>query len=56
VSPAQGPIDVRVEDRTLRLTNLDKVYWPEVGFSKGEMIQYYTRVAPVLLPHLRTAR
>jgi len=53
VSPAQGPIDVRVEDRTLRLTNLDKVYWPEVGFSKGEMIQYYTRVAPVLLPHLK---
>jgi bifunctional non-homologous end joining protein LigD len=53
MSPAQGPIDVRVADRTLRLTNLDKVYWPEVGFSKGEMIQYYTRVAPVLLPHLK---
>jgi bifunctional non-homologous end joining protein LigD len=47
------PVDVRVEDRTLRLTNLDKVYWPEDGFTKGQMIDYYSRVAPVLLPHLR---
>jgi bifunctional non-homologous end joining protein LigD len=46
-------VDVRVEDRTLRLTNLDKVYWPEVGFTKGQMIDYYSRIAPVLLPHLR---
>jgi bifunctional non-homologous end joining protein LigD len=42
-----------VGDRTLRLTNLDKVYWPETGFTKGQMIDYYTRIAPVLLPHLR---
>jgi bifunctional non-homologous end joining protein LigD len=53
VSPASSGIEVRVEDRTLRLTNLDKVYWPEAGFTKGQMIDYYTRIAPVLLPHLR---
>jgi bifunctional non-homologous end joining protein LigD len=53
VSGAKGAVEVRVEDRTLRLTNLDKVLWPEVGFTKGQMIDYYTRVAPALLPHLR---
>jgi bifunctional non-homologous end joining protein LigD len=53
VSPTRGAVEVRVDSRTLRLTNLDKVYWPEVGFTKGQMIDYYTRVAPALLPHLR---
>src|SRR5262249_53904557 len=53
MSPTKGAVEVRVEDRTLRLTNLDKVLWPEVGFTKGQMIEYYTRIAPVLLPHLR---
>jgi bifunctional non-homologous end joining protein LigD len=53
VSPSRAAVDVRVDGRTLRLTNLDKVYWPAVGFTKGQMIDYYTRVAPVLLPHLR---
>jgi bifunctional non-homologous end joining protein LigD len=53
MSPADRPLEVRVADRTLRLTNLGKVYWPEAGFTKGQMIDYYTRVAPVLLPHLR---
>ena len=49
---AMKAVDVRVDDRQLRLTNLDKVYWPEVGFTKGQMIEYYTRIAPTLLPHL----
>ena len=53
MSPARGAVEVRVDRRTLRLTNLDKVYWPEAGFTKGQMIEYYTRIAPVLLPHLR---
>jgi len=43
---------VQVDGRTLTLTNLDKVLYPEVGFTKGEVIDYYTRIAPVLLPHL----
>jgi bifunctional non-homologous end joining protein LigD len=50
---SRGAVEVRVGDRKLRVTNLDKVYWPEVGFTKGQMIEYYTRVAPALLPHLR---
>jgi bifunctional non-homologous end joining protein LigD len=45
-------IAVDVEGRTLALTNLDKVLYPEVGFTKGQVLDYYTRIAPVLLPHL----
>jgi bifunctional non-homologous end joining protein LigD len=46
-------VQVNVEERQLSLSNLDKVMYPEVGFTKGQVIDYYTRVAPVLLPHLR---
>lgn len=44
---------VEVEGHPLKLSNLDKVLYPAAGFTKGEVIDYYTRVAPVLLPHLR---
>jgi bifunctional non-homologous end joining protein LigD len=44
---------VDVDGRTLKLSNLDKVLYPEVGFTKGQVLDYYTRIAPVLLPHLR---
>ncbi|HEX8629790.1 MAG TPA: non-homologous end-joining DNA ligase [Catenuloplanes sp.] len=50
--PAQR-FTVEVEGRDLELSNLDKVLYPATGFTKGEVIDYYTRVAPVLLPHLR---
>ena len=43
---------VAVEGRRVRLTNLDKVLYPEVGFTKAEVIDYYSRIAPVLLPHV----
>jgi len=43
---------VEVDGRRLRLTNLDKVLWPEAGRTKAWLIEYYTRVAPVLLHHL----
>src|SRR5436309_4874952 len=43
---------VKVGDRELELSNLDKVLYPAVGFTKGEVIDYYTRMAEVLLPHL----
>ncbi|WP_116952701.1 non-homologous end-joining DNA ligase [Jiangella endophytica] len=46
-------VNVDVEGRTLGLSNLEKVLYPETGTTKGEIIQYYTHVAPVLLPHLR---
>lgn len=44
---------VDVEGRALELSNLDKVLYPAAGFTKGEVIDYYTRISPVLLPHLR---
>ncbi len=43
---------VEIEGRTLQLTNLDKVLYPETGFTKGEVIDYYVQVAEVLLPHV----
>jgi bifunctional non-homologous end joining protein LigD len=45
-------VTVTVEDRTLTLSNLHKVLYPSTGFTKGEVIDYYTRIAPVLLPHI----
>jgi bifunctional non-homologous end joining protein LigD len=43
---------VEVQGRTLELSNLDKVFYPATGTTKGQVIDYYVRVAPVLLPHL----
>ncbi|MGQ0742743.1 MAG: non-homologous end-joining DNA ligase [Acidimicrobiales bacterium] len=45
-------VEVEVGGRQLRLSNLDKVLYPAHGFTKGQVIDYYARVAPVLLPHL----
>jgi bifunctional non-homologous end joining protein LigD len=45
--------DVRIGDRTVSLTNLRKEFWPDLGITKGDLLRYYTAVAPVLLPHLR---
>jgi bifunctional non-homologous end joining protein LigD len=45
-------VEVEVESRRLSLSNLDKVMYPASGFTKGQVIDYYTRVAPALLPHL----
>ena len=45
---------VEVEGRRLVVSNLDKVLYPETGFTKGEVIDYYARVADALLPHLRS--
>jgi len=42
-----------VEDRKIQVSNLDKVLYPKVGFTKGHVIDYYIRIAPVLLPHLK---
>lgn len=46
-------IVTRVGERTLTLTNLDKVLYPSVGFTKAEVIDYYVRIAPVMLPYIR---
>ena len=39
-------------DRAVRITNPDKVFFPEDGFTKGDLIQYYASIAPIVLPHL----
>ena len=51
--PPARRVEVDVEGRRLSLSNLDKVMYPEVGFTKGQVIDYYTRIAPAVLPHLR---
>jgi bifunctional non-homologous end joining protein LigD len=51
VPPAKR-LDVSIGDVTLSLSNLDKVLYPVAGFTKGQVIDYYTRIAPILLPHL----
>jgi bifunctional non-homologous end joining protein LigD len=43
---------VEVEGRELRLSNLDKLLYPKAGFTKGEMVDYYAKVAPAIVPHL----
>src|SRR5205823_13971382 len=59
----KSPQEVRREDpaatevkkgsREVKLSNLDKVFWPDEGITKGDLIEYYRAVAPVLVPHLR---
>src|SRR5215212_3192658 len=44
---------IEVDGRRIALTNLNKVLWPAAGRTKAWMIEYYARVAPTLLPHLR---
>ena len=44
---------VSVDRKEVRLTNLRKIFWPELGLTKGDLLQYYLTVADVLLPHIR---
>jgi len=53
VKRPRGKAAVTVEGRELELSNLDKVLYPEVGFTKGELIDWYARIGEVLLPPLR---
>src|SRR5215470_5974786 len=45
-------LDVAIGDRVVKLTNLNKLFWPKLGVTKRDLIQYYLDMAPVLLPHL----
>jgi bifunctional non-homologous end joining protein LigD len=47
-----APTIVEVQGRKLSLTNLDKILYPATGFTKGQVVDYYVRIAPVLVPHL----
>lgn len=44
--------EVEIEGRRVKLSNLDKVLWPLAGYTKGQMIEYYAEIGPVLLPHI----
>jgi bifunctional non-homologous end joining protein LigD len=44
---------LNVEGREIELSNLDKVMYPKAGFTKGQVIEYYARVGPYILPHLK---
>ena len=52
-APVSSSNEIRVDGRLVRLTNVDKVFWPELGLTKGDLLRYYADVAPVLLPHLK---
>jgi bifunctional non-homologous end joining protein LigD len=49
----RGGVELDVEGRTVRLSNPDKVLYPQAGFTKRDLVDYYVAVAPALLPHLR---
>jgi bifunctional non-homologous end joining protein LigD len=54
VIPSTEPnTELTIDGRTVRLTNLHKVFWPVSGITKGELLEYYADVAGALLPHLR---
>ena len=50
---ADARVATRVGSRTLSLSNLDKVLWPRDGYTKGDLIDYYKRVAPYAVAHLK---
>jgi bifunctional non-homologous end joining protein LigD len=50
---AERRVNAKVGARTLSLSNLDKVLWPNDGYTKGDLIRYYENVAPYALPHLK---
>jgi bifunctional non-homologous end joining protein LigD len=49
----EGDVALDVGKQTLSLTNLHKVYWPREGITKGQLLQYYYRVSPYILPYLK---
>lgn len=44
---------LKIGNRTIEVSNLSKVFYPKTGFTKGQIVDYYIRVSPILLPHLR---
>jgi bifunctional non-homologous end joining protein LigD len=47
------PTEIRRGSRLVKLSNLDKVFWPAEGTTKGDLLRYYRSVAPVVIPHVR---
>jgi len=46
-------VEVRLGSKSVHLTNLRKVFWPDGGFTKGDLIKYYNSISPYILPHLK---
>ena len=46
-------VEVRFGSKTVRLTNLEKLFWPDLGLTKRDLLQYYADVSPWLLPHIK---
>ncbi|MEO5574627.1 MAG: DNA ligase D [Gaiellaceae bacterium] len=53
VSKENVPEEIRRGKRLLKLSNLDKPFWPEEGIAKGDLLAYYRDIAPALVPHLK---
>jgi bifunctional non-homologous end joining protein LigD len=49
----QDSVVLQIDHKEVRLTNLRKIFWPELGLTKGDLLQYYATMADVLLPHVR---
>jgi bifunctional non-homologous end joining protein LigD len=52
IPPGEDNVILTVDRKDVRLTNLRKIFWPDLGITKGDLLQYYADVAGVLLPHL----
>ena len=50
--PKEKEVEFKLGNRSIRLTNLSKVFFPELGLTKRDLLQYYANIAPVLLPHI----
>src|SRR5262249_15180275 len=48
-----GDVDLRIGENVVSLTHLDKVYWPDDGYTKGDLVKYYYEVAKYILPYLK---
>ena len=51
--PGSENVALRIGDHEVQLTNLKKVFWPELGLTKRDLLQYYADISPALLPHLK---
>ena len=51
--PEPFPAEIRKGKRVFKPSNVDKLFWPDEGISKGDLLSYYHRVAPALVPHLK---
>jgi bifunctional non-homologous end joining protein LigD len=53
IPPGRHDLEVEVEGKTVKLTNLGKLFWPDLNITKRDLIQFYADVSPYLLPHLQ---